>query len=650
MSKAHAYRILLAVPALLLFGRVAQAQTSPLHAAPSPVALTYQLPSTAGSAVAVKITATSSTYFTIDPSTVPIWLSLDASNGTATTTGATVNFTPNAVGGSLAAGTYGGTVHVKVTGFADLTVPVSLVVSNPAPTLTISQGSSVSINWTPGTAYPTSTLTAVSSDQPIAFTVSTAVTAPSTPNWIKTNRSSGVAYSFGTPIVVSFVQSVFDNANVGDSLTGTVTVTPAGGSAIDVAFTITVTPPSAVITRIFPTQTPTQASSPSSVNVVVSGTGFIPSTGANPTAITLTVGSGSATPLSSGAVNVVSADTMILTIPGADLGADAAITITAQNGNIGSPVTATLTVTSAPIIYSVTDAASLVEASPGSSPTFAPYEMITIFGANFGVGSGNNVSATTDSFGRYPNTLTANSHPLTVSFFKADGTTLIANAYLLFATDTQINAFVPSGVVGNSTVNIAVNYNSVASANYAASVAAADPGMFTVNSSGQGQGAILLSADYSVNSASNKAAKGSTVLLYLAGMGAPNSTATNTAGTSAPTFPGGCISTASYISTENGLSSHPSPPWTTLDGAVIASANLATNKFPPCFASSGAVSVTIGGFAATVSYAGFVADSVAGLYQINVVVPSAVTSGTAVPVVVTMGSAKSQAGVTMAVQ
>lgn len=649
MSKVYVYRMFLAVTALLLFGRAAQAQTSPLTATPSPVALTYQLPSTAGSTVSVHVSATASTYFTVDPSTVPIWLTLGAMNGTAVSGGVTVTFAPNAVSQSLAAGTYGGTVHLKVSGFSDLSVPVSLVISNPAPTLTISQGSTVAINWTPGTAYPTSTLTAVSSNQPIAFTVATAVTAPSSPAWIKVNHASGVAYSFGTPIVVSFVQSVFDNANVGDSLTGTVSVTPAGGSAISVAFTITVTPPSAVITRIFPTQTPTQASSPAAVNVVVTGTGFVPSTGTSPTAVTLTVGGGSATALASSSVNVVSPNTMILTIPGADLGADNPIVITAQNGSIGSPVTATLTVTSNPIIYAVTNAASLVEPAPGVSPTFAPYEMITIFGANFGAG-GTTVSGTTDSFGRYSNSLTAGGNPLTVSFFRADGTTLIANAYLLFATDTQINAFVPTGVVGNSTVNIAVTYNSNASSNFAANIAAADPGIFTVSSSGQGQGAILLSADYSVNSSTNKAAKGSTVLLYLAGMGAPNSTAANTAGTAAPTFPSGCISTAAYISTENGLASHPSPAWTTLDGAVIAAANLATNKFPPCFATTSAVTVTIGGIAAPVSYAGFVADSVAGLYQINVSVPSTVTSGTAVPVVVSMGTAKSQSGLTMAVQ
>jgi uncharacterized protein (TIGR03437 family) len=80
---------------------------------------------------------------------------------------------------------------------------------------------------------------------------------------------------------------------------------------------------------------------------------------------------------------------------------------------------------------------------------------------------------------------------------------------------------------------------------------------------------------------------------------------------------------------------------------VIHSAWLAAKTFPPCFATS--PTVTIGGKAATVSYAGFVADSVGGLYQINATVPTSVTAGTAVPVVVSVGTATSQPGVTMAV-
>jgi len=140
-------------------------------------------------------------------------------------------------------------------------------------------------------------------------------------------------------------------------------------------------------------------------------------------------------------------------------------------------------------------------------------------------------------------------------------------------------------------------------------------------------------------------------MIYMAGLGAPNSTGADTASTTAAAFPKSCISTAAYMGAVNGQAVKPSPLWTTIDGAVIQSALLAKNVFPPCFTSSPVV--TIGGKTATVTYAGFVADSVGGLYQVNATVPTNVTAGNSVPVLVTVGTGvnavASQAGVTMAV-
>ena len=108
--------------------------------------------------------------------------------------------------------------------------------------------------------------------------------------------------------------------------------------------------------------------------------------------------------------------------------------------------------------------------------------------------------------------------------------------------------------------------------------------------------------------------------IYVSGLGAPTSTATDASVTTAPKFPGSCISLASYFGAVNALSTPPGTPWTSDEGAVILASNLGTNKYPPCFATS--PTVTIGGAAATVTYAGWVANSVAGLYQINGAVPS----------------------------
>jgi uncharacterized protein (TIGR03437 family) len=62
------------------------------------------------------------------------------------------------------------------------------------------------------------------------------------------------------------------------------------------------------------------------------------------------------------------------------------------------------------------------------------------------------------------------------------------------------------------------------------------------------------------------------------------------------------------------------------------------------------VSVTIGGIDAPVSYKGGAPSAVAGVTQINAQIPSAVTPGTAVPIVITIGGVPSQAGVTVAVK
>jgi uncharacterized protein (TIGR03437 family) len=669
MLKIFANKGLLAASTLLLCAGFAQAQSaSPLTAAPTSVSISYQKPSTPGASVTVTLTAASSTDFVIDSSTVPFWLTLGALNGTAQAApnGATVSFVAGASAGSLAAGNYAASVHVRVSGFNDLVVPVTLTVNDPASTLTVAEGNTQTINWVYGSTKPTQTLTMVSSNQPIAFTVAATVTSPAVPNnWIHLSNASGIAYSFGSAITVSFLPDVLDNSVVGDTLTGTVTVTPSGGSAINVAFTINVTEPPAAITSLFPTQTAVHASG--SLTVVISGSGFGTSGGytAKPTKVSISYG---ATPLTDvttigGSISTPNPNTLLVTIPYQDnastpnaiLSAVGTVGISVTNALAGeTAATTSLTVTTDPIVYAVTDGAALQEVAPGGTPSFSPFEIVTLFGDNFGPTAGTPVQGTLDTYSRYPTSLTANSNPLTVSFYKqgvVGAGTKIADAYLLFATNNQINALVPSGVTaaGITQLQIVVTYNGNSSTAYAATPAAATPGVFSIASSGTGQGAILL-ADYSVNSTTNKAVKNTTVLIYAAGLGAPNSTGANTTNTGKVTFPGSCISQASYVSTINALSPAPSPTWTNIDGAVVLSSKLATGHFAPCMATSGAVKVTIGGQAATVTYAGWVADSVTGLYQINATVPTKAPSGTAVPVVVSVGTANSQAGVTMAIQ
>jgi uncharacterized protein (TIGR03437 family) len=244
---------------------------------------------------------------------------------------------------------------------------------------------------------------------------------------------------------------------------------------------------------------------------------------------------------------------------------------------------------------------------------------------------------------------------------------LIDNATLLFATNGQINLLVPSAVSAyiGKTVDIVVNFGTTTSAPFPVNVAAADPGIFTVGTDGQGDGAIL-GLDGSVIASGNEAAirlnpgDSDTVQIYMTGLGAPDGIADN-AGPGAGLWPGDCVTTASFLSAMN---LQTSGAFLTLDGALIESSLLNINRLAPCLHSTTAIpTVTIGGQPGFVTYAGWAPDQLAGLYQLNVKLPGstagpittvsgAVLSGpltTAVqlPVLVTARGRTSQPGVTM---
>jgi uncharacterized protein (TIGR03437 family) len=176
-------------------------------------------------------------------------------------------------------------------------------------------------------------------------------------------------------------------------------------------------------------------------------------------------------------------------------------------------------------------------------------------------------------------------------------------APLLYASSGQVNAVVPYSVAGKSTTQLQVEYLGVLSDPVTLQVAATAPGVFSMNSSGQGQGAILNARDGSVNSASKPAARGDWVSIYATG-----------AGVTTPASVDGFVSSA------------PLP-------APIA-----------------AVSVTMGGVSCLLNFEGAAPGLVSGVLQINAQVPAGVSPGSAVPIQVRMGSAISSTAVTLAVQ
>jgi hypothetical protein len=168
---------------------------------------------------------------------------------------------------------------------------------------------------------------------------------------------------------------------------------------------------------------------------------------------------------------------------------------------------------------------------------------------------------------------------------------------------------------------------------------------------------VVNTVDNSINSSTNPARFGATIVLYLSGMGAPMD-GSAFAGNGGPLVPGfaGCATPASFLAAS--LLLHPT--WNTFDGAVVDSSVLGPFALAPCFDPS-TVSVKIGGVTLTtaVAYAGFTADSIAGLYQVNVAVPlstnaslatitpPAAAVATAYPFQVSINGAWSQTGVNL---
>jgi uncharacterized protein (TIGR03437 family) len=176
-------------------------------------------------------------------------------------------------------------------------------------------------------------------------------------------------------------------------------------------------------------------------------------------------------------------------------------------------------------------------------------------------------------------------------------------APLLYSSAGQVAAVVPYEVDGKIGTQVQVKNGSSATETVALPVTPAAPSIFSVDLSGSGPAAVLNQDGLTVNSAKSPAAKGSLISIFATGEG--------------QTQPGG------------------------VDGAIASGSSLAKPKLP--------VQVWIDGRPAEVQYAGAAPGQVAGLMQVNVRIPADASSGN-VPILIQVGDAQSQAGMTVAVQ
>ena len=246
----------------------------------------------------------------------------------------------------------------------------------------------------------------------------------------------------------------------------------------------------------------------------------------------------------------------------------------------------TLTITGGSISIS---ANGVVNAASYAGGPVSPGEFVSIFG--IGLGPAAPVGLTLDNKGY----VSTNLFGTQVTF---DGVA----APLILTSAKQVNVVVPYSVSGKTSTQLQVTYQGQNSNVVPTPVAEVAPGLFTIDASGRGAGAIL-NQDGTVNSAANPAVAGSYVFVYATGEGQ---------------------------TTPRGVDGKPgdAPAPTPITQPVTA---------------------TVGGINAQVQYAGGVPGLVAGVLQVNVQIPQGVAGGDSVPIVLNIGGKPSQATVTLAV-
>ena len=219
----------------------------------------------------------------------------------------------------------------------------------------------------------------------------------------------------------------------------------------------------------------------------------------------------------------------------------------------------------------------------------APGESVTIYGS--GIGPATLTVSQPDVFG---NTQTY-----------AGGTRVYFNgvpAPIFYAWAPQVGVVVPYETTPGTAL-ITVQYGDQVSLELPVTVAASAPGLYTTNGSGQGQ-ALAYSHETGIpNTSATAEPRGGEIILYATG-----------AGEVSPSFPDGSANNAGFA--------HP-----------------LLN-----------VTATVGGVSAPVLYSGGDNGLPPGVIRVDVGIPAGVTPGSAVPVVVKIGTASSQTGVTIAVK
>ena len=385
---------------------------------------------------------------------------------------------------SLPLGASSGSITVNSGGFRTQTLPV---------TVSLYQGGSVALNppslsfdYQQGDAAPAAQTVGVSSTPAgVSFTAAVSSATP----WLTVTPASGTTP--GATLSVGVNPAGLSPGNH----TGRITVTPAAGTPVTLNVSLQVRPPGRITVNrdVLQFTYRTGSAMPGAQTVQVGATGsplgFTVSTTSSWIRITPTTG---ATPASVS----IAVDPSALT-PGSYAGS---VTF-ASTGATPSreTISVTLSVTGPiPTITRVSNSASYV------GNAIAPGEIVLVQGAALGP---DQLVVAAPSGGAYPTSVADtrvlfNGIPGAIVYTRAD----------------QVAAVVPFSIGARAEVGVQAQYMGQGSNVVTMPLVPAMPGIFTLQASGTGPGAIL-NQDYSVNGAGNGAAAGSVIAIYATGGG-----------------------------------------------------------------------------------------------------------------------------------
>jgi uncharacterized protein (TIGR03437 family) len=550
--------------------------TGPLSFSPSSMTFTAATGSNPP-AQTLAVTANVQTSFTV--SSNQQWLTVSASSATTP-----ANLSVNVASSTLAAGTYNGVLSFT-SGGTTQNYSVTLTVSGSSGgsgNVTVTPTSLTFTGQTPAGTLPVQTfqVNSASGSSGVGFTMT--VTTSSGGGWLTTSPAAG--QSLTTPTTVS----VTANGKGLDPGTyqGNIHIAPNGGTAVDIPVTMTLAAPASV------SATPTSLSftfrgggdTPAAQSISVSGAGsalaFTATATSNGNWLQVTPASGTTPATLSASVNPT----------GLSAGTYAGTIVVAGSGSAtgSTTINVTLTVTAPlPTITKLTNGASY------ATGNISPGLIFTLFGTDLGPATPAGLQL--DTNGKVATTLSG--VQVTVAGIPAP---------LIYVSNTQISAVVPYELAQFTTASVLVKYLGQSSNGISTNVATTMPGVFTLNASGTGPGAIL-NSNGSVNSPSAPAQRGDTIVVYLTGEG--------------QTTPAGVTGKVTTVSSTPPLTPAPLLP----------------------------IAVLIDGQPANYTFAGEAPGFVSGVMQLNVVVPQAAGSG-AKSITVSIGGRPSQSGVTVSIQ